>query len=63
MTYALILRVSVFANADNQAVMDVATDGTIRRFQFADAHAVLDAAEKLRLVGNSMLRFAERPTP
>ena len=32
-------------------------------FLFDDPHQLLDAAEKMRLVGNTMLRDAPRPEP
>ena len=32
-------------------------------FRFADAHQILDLADHLRAVGNTMLRDAPRPTP
>lgn len=61
-----ILRVSCFVDLYGHAqlsVVELLDDGRARevRHEFADAHQVLDAAEKMRLVGNDMLRLAPRP--
>ncbi len=66
MASSRILRVSCFVDFYGQAqlsVVELLDDGRTRevRHEFADAHQVLDAAEKLRLVGNDMLRLAPRP--
>ncbi len=58
----LVRRVSAFEDFERRAQVEVGLDdGRVVRFIFADAQAVLDAAEKLRLVGNTMLRYVDRP--
>jgi hypothetical protein len=41
----------------------ITDDGGIVEFGFRDVHALLDAAEVMRRVGNEGLRHAPRPEP
>lgn len=67
MSIARILRVTCFVDLYSRAqlsIVELLDDGHVRevRHEFDDAHQVLDAAEKMRLVGNDMLRLAPRPS-
>lgn len=59
------LRGSPYVGHDGTARVEIASsngyEGKTIVYHFADAQQILDFAEKLRLVGNTMLRDAPRP--
>ena len=59
------LRSLVYQRHDGVAVCEITVlldyERRVLSMTFADAHAVLDMAERLRMVGNEMLRDAPRP--
>jgi hypothetical protein len=61
------LRGSPYQAHDGTGRVEIAAfngyEGKVFVFHFTDAHQMLDFAEKLRLVGNTMLRDAPRPKP
>lgn len=62
-----VLRITAFEDHCGRAQLRIVIEqdnGRTREFGFVlrDAHQALDAAEKLRAVGNGMLRFAPRRT-
>jgi len=67
MTSDQVLRISAFEDHCGRAQLRIVVgrDGEPSQefgFVLRDGHQALDAAEKLRAVGNGMLRFAPRPT-
>ena len=55
--------VSCFVDFYGVAQLEINDGDTVRRFTITDPHVLLNAAEKMHLVGQSLLRHAPRPDP